>query len=680
MPGPMGGFGFGYDHKKIPPPKKLAEVPGYLKELLGGFFSRFGYLVQLVWKTGPWILFVLSFVALFKGVTPILGAMISRGILNELQTVIARGAAPLEEFWHSPVLYLLVFFFVHRILVDIINNLSTALNRIAGEKVVNQVRLQIMEKSKELDLASFDDPLFYEKMENANREAGNRPIMILSQTFGVVSTVIEFISYLVILLSAPGLGWATLVILLVSIPSAVINFIYRRKNFQYMRYHSKDRRQMSYFSGLLVDKDKIKEIRMYDLADTFIGRYLSVFKNYYKGLRNLILSESAWHVAIGVISGITNLIFYILIAQQVWTGQIMIGDYSLYTGAIASVATCVGTLIATSATIYEGTLFIDNLISFMEEKQTVVPQGGAGVPVERDTNHSIVFENVSFRYPGTERYVLKNVDLTIRPGQTMVLVGLNGAGKTTLIKLLTRLYDPTEGRILLDGRDIRDYEIKSLYKLFGIIFQDFGKYAVTVEENIRYGDIHKEGTRQMVEEAAAQSAAGEYIRALPDGYETPLMRIFEPNGIELSIGQWQKLAVARAFYADSDILILDEPTASLDPMAEQEIFSQFDRLRSDKTTIFVSHRLSSATVADLIIVLENGCVIESGNHRQLMERKGKYYTLFTTQAKRYMEEKRSPGEPGEDRPDGMPPRRRRPDGMPPHGPMHPRRPHGPEDF
>ena len=357
--------------------------------------------------------------------------------------------------------------------------------------------------------------------------------------------------------------------------------------------------------------------------------------------------------------------------------NIMIGDYSLYTGAIASVATCVGTLIATSATIYEGTLFIDNLISFMEEKQTVVPQGGAGVPVERDTNHSIVFENVSFRYPGTERYVLKNVDLTIRPGQTMVLVGLNGAGKTTLIKLLTRLYDPTEGRILLDGRDIPDYEIKSLYKLFGIIFQDFGKYAVTVEENIRYGDIHKEGTRQMVEEAAAQSAAGEYIRALPDGYDTPLMRIFEPNGIELSIGQWQKLAVARAFYADSDILILDEPTASLDPMAEQEIFSQFDRLRSDKTTIFVSHRLSSATVADLIIVLENGCVIESGNHRQLMERKGKYYTLFTTQAKRYMEEKKSPGE---DRPDGMPPRRRRPDGMPPHGPMHPRRPHGPEDF
>ena len=247
----------------------------------------------------------------------------------------------------------------------------------------------------------------------------------------------------------------------------------------------------------------------------------------------------------------------------------------------------------------------------------------------------IEFKNVKKVYQnGT--VALEDINLNIQDGEFVFIVGESGAGKTTLIKLLTRLYDPTEGVILFDGKDIRDYDIKALYQIFGIIFQDFGKYAVSVEENIRFGDIHKEAGIEAVEYAAEQSAAKAYIEAMPEGYSTPLMRIFEPNGTELSIGQWQKLAIARAFYADSDVLILDEPTASLDPMAEQEIFNQFDKLRSDKTTIFVSHRLSSATVADKIVVLEGGCVIECGSHLELMEQKGKYFELFSTQAKRYV--------------------------------------------
>ena len=632
------GFGSQYKYEKVPPPQNFGDVFRYLKQLLGGFFKRFGYIVGIVWKTGPWILFLLSFMALLKGVTPIIGSLISKSILNELQGVIAGGGQPVSEFWTSTVLYLLIFLFVYRVLVGIIQNVNRALNRIAGEKVVKQVKLQIMEKSKQLDLASFDDPFFYEKMENANREAGNRPLSILSETFGVVSTVIEFISYLIVLMAAPGLAWATAVIIAVSIPSAVITFVYRRKNFQYMRRRSKDRRQMNYYSDLLVDKDKIKEVRMYDLADTFIGRYLKVFAQYYKGLRRLILSENIWHILLGILAGVTNLIFYVLIAKQVWTGEILIGDYTLYAGAIASVATCVGTLITTSATIYEGTLFIDNLIAFMKEEQTVTPSVAEPVQVTRNTGHTIEFKNVSFRYPGGTRDVLKNINLTIAAGETVVLVGLNGAGKTTLIKLLTRLYDPSEGQILLDGRDVREYDVKSLYKMFGIIFQDFGKYAVSVEENIRFGDISKVAGMDAVEHAAAQSSVSGYIETLPNRYDTPLMRVFEPNGTELSIGQWQKLAIARAFYADSDVLILDEPTASLDPMAEQEIFNQFDRLRADKTTIFVSHRLSSATVADKIVVIEAGEVIECGSHRELMQAGGKYAELFTTLAKRYLAE------------------------------------------
>ena len=638
-------------------PKSIKDVPRYLSELLGGFFKRFFYILKLVWNTGHWIPILLTFVALFKGVTPVIGSLISQNILNGLQDVIAKGGLPEGAFWSSGILYLLIALFAYRLLVLVVNNINQALNRIAGEKVVMEVKRQIMEKSKEVDLASFDNPAFYEKMENANREAGHRPLHILTQTLGLISSVIELVSFLIVLLSVPGLSWITFVVLLVSVPSAVVNFVYRRKNFRYMRFSSKERRQMNYFSGILVDKDLIKEIRLYDLADNFISRFTAAFKTYYKGLRKLIVGESIWHVVFSVLTGVTNLVFYITIAKRVFTGEIQIGDYTLYTGAIASVATCISTLISSTGTIYEGTLFIDNLIAFMDEKQTVLPQAQPARIVTRGAAHTIEFVDVSFRYPGTKRDVLKHINLTVHPGETLALVGLNGAGKTTLIKLLTRLYDPTAGHILLDGKDLREYDVKSLYQTFGIIFQDFGKYALSIKENICLGDIHKEPVTETVEYASRQSTACQYIESLPRGYDTPLMRIFEQDGMELSIGQWQKLAIARAFYADSDILILDEPTASLDAIAEQEIFSQFDRLRENKTTIFVSHRLSSATVANQIIVLENGCLIEQGTHRELMDLQGKYFTLFSTQAKRYIEQEQDRELPP--RPP-RPPHRRRP--------------------
>ena len=627
-----------YQHKKTPPPVGLTDVPRYLRDILGGFFGRFGYIVTLVWRTGKWILFLLSFVALFRGVSPVIGALISKGVLNGLQRVVTDGAA--GDFFRSDVFYLLIWMFAYRIIVQVINEVTRALNRIAGELVVRQVKTQMMEKAKSLDLASFDDAAFYERMENATREASMRPMQILSETFGIVSTAIEFVSYLLILLAVPGLWWATLIIIAVSIPSAIINFIYRRKNWNYMRRRSKDRRQMDYYSGLLTNKDMVKEIRLFDLADVFIGRYMEVFRNYFRGLRKLILSESGWHVAIGMVSGVTNLIFYVLIARQVFTGDIMLGDYTLYTGAIASVANCVSMLISSSGTIYEGTLFIDNLITFMEEPVTIAPAAALTAPrkVQKGAGHTIVFDHVSFRYPKMDRDVISDVTFTINPGETLALVGLNGAGKTTLIKLLTRLYDPTAGRILLDGYDLREYDLSDLYGSFGIIFQDFGKYAVSVEENIRFGDINRRDGDPI--EAARQASASDYIERLPDGYDTHLMRIFEPTGAELSVGQWQKLAVARAFYADSEILVLDEPTASLDAIAEQEIFSQFDRLRGEgqaqKTTIFVSHRLSSATIASQVIVLENGMLIERGTHKELMALGGKYAELFNTQAQRYL--------------------------------------------
>ena len=626
------------------PPRGLRDLPRYLRELLGGFFSRLGYIVDMVWKTGHWILIAMVAVSLLTGILPVVGSIISKEILNELQSVISQNAVASVSgksldiaFIGSAAMFWLIFFFIHKILTNVVGRLNTAVTRIAGEKVVRYVRIQIMEKAKELDLASFDLPEFYEKLENANREAGIRPITVMSSTFDAISKFISLISYVIVIVTAPGMWWIAPIMIVISIPTAVVNFTFRRKTFDYMRRRSKDRRQMNYYSDIMVDKNLVKEIRMYDLADTFKDEFDSVFSRYYKGLRRLIVRENAWQIGLTVLGSAANCVFFAVIAMMVFDGRIQIGDYSLYTGALTSIASTVSALISVSAQVYEGTLFIDNLIAFMKEEPSVVPSVPTPVTVESGKPHTIEFRNVSFAYPGTDKKVIKNINLTIRPGETAVLVGLNGAGKTTFIKLLTRLYDPTEGQILLDGRDIKEYDTKTLYSIFGIIFQDFGKYAFSVEDNIRFGDIHRDADKETIRRAAADAGAEDFISRLPREFDTPLMRYFEPDGIELSIGQWQKLSIARAFYSRSDILILDEPTASLDPLAEQEIFNQFDTLRQDKTTIFVSHRLSSATVASKIIVLEYGELVEEGTHKELMAKRGKYYELFTTQASRYIE-------------------------------------------
>ncbi len=638
-PGGPGGQFMGRREKlmesmKEPKPESIKEVPDYLYRVITKFFHRLFYIFRLVWDTKPWILLYMVFMAIFNGVTPVIGAKIGADLLNALASafVAATSGTGADEF--DLVMKILIIRFAYNFVTGLINRISNILNNISSELVVNHINLKIMYKAREVDLASFDLPEFYEKFENAKREAGSRPIHILNANFTIISTVISMVSFVVALISVSP--WAPLIIVAMSVPTAIINFRYRKKNFWYMRWHSKERRQMNYYSNLMTNKDMVKEIRLFSLSDLFIGRYHDTFKVYFRGLKKLFVEEGLLHMGMTVVTTTINCLLFLYIAKGVCEGRYEVGDYSFYTGALTSIAGGIGTLINTTASIYEGTLFIDNLISFMNEKPTIVASLPEPRRVEHHTGHTIEFQHVSFVYPGTERKVINDVSFTLEPGDTCVLVGLNGAGKTTLIKLLTRLYDPTEGHILLDGHDIREYSVEDLYSMFGIIFQDFGKYAVNVRENIQFGQLERDATEEDVILAAEQSSADKFIGDLPDKYDTPLMRYFEENGIELSIGQWQKLSIARAFYSDSDVIILDEPTASLDAIAEQEIYNQFDRLRKDKTTIFVSHRLSSATVANKIIVLEQGAIVEIGNHSELMKKHGTYYELFSTQAKRYI--------------------------------------------
>ena len=619
-----------YDKIKPKKPKNLKDVPRYLRELLGGFFFRLFYIVKLVWDAKPWILFLMMGYALISGFLPVISALISKELINSLVAVVAHQTDSFNEIFKY-----LIFQFGFIFLSSLINSLYSMIIRLSGELVTNHIKLSILEKTKEIDMSSFDMPDFYEKLENASREAGTRPINILQSVFNIVSTAISLVSFMIILIAVSPIAPVAMIVF--SIPTAVISFIYRRKNFEYMRRRSKQRRQMQYYSDLLTDKDMAKEVRMFNLSDTFIDCYKASFEKYFSGIKRLIYSENAWSMGISLVGSVIKCGLFLYIAKMVWEGLLQVGDYTLYSGALSSISTSVSALISTFATVYEGTLFIDNMIAFMKEEQHIKPITDTPLHVDRSVAHRIEFKDVSFRYPGTDRDVIKHMNLVIEAGETAVLVGLNGAGKTTLIKLLTRLYDPTEGVVLLDGNDIRLYDTAELYDMFGIIFQDFGKYAFTAAENIMFGEVGKGLVKEDIKNAAVSADADTFINRLPEGYDTPLMRYFEEGGIELSIGQWQKLSIARAFYGESDFLILDEPTASLDAIAEQEIYTQFEQLRKGKTTIFVSHRLSSATTASKIFVIERGELVETGTHRELMELRGKYYELFSTQAKRYVD-------------------------------------------
>ena len=397
-------------------PRSLKECPAYIRKKIGGFFHRLTYIVSLVYKATPALLIVMCLLCLLDGVLPVLGAFVSAELLNEIQYLITEnsGGTLVEKSLEalSPLLFMLTLNLVYLFIRKVINRVSTAVTAIAGELVSNHIKMMIINKSRTVDMASFDNPEFYEKLENANREAGMRPLGIITSTFSVISSVISAVSFVVILSGVSP--YISLIMIVASVPTALVNFLYRNKNFRYIRWHSKERRQMNYYSSLMVNKDMAKEIKILGLSDTFINKYKTVFKKYFKGLKSLYIKEGVAHILVSLISTLVQCGIFLYIAYTVVFEGGMIGDYSLYSGALTSISTYVATVLTSTATIYEGTLFIDNMIAFNNEKVTVVPSISEPAIPNRHVPHKIEFRNVSFKYPGTNKFVLKNVNLTLQ--------------------------------------------------------------------------------------------------------------------------------------------------------------------------------------------------------------------------------------------------------------------------
>lgn len=618
--------------------KDLMNSPDRDNRIKRNFFQKAVYSVNkvfyvysLIWETNKWMMLVFGLIVIITGLQPIASVWLGKKVIGALADSIKTGFQ--EELARQLILFSCLSFGL-TLFMRLASTLNSALSRLMGDVLAKNIKIKIVKKANVIDMASFDDAEFYSKMENANNEAGSRPISIMNNSYQLISSFISIISFITVVAAYNRLF--AVLLLVSSIPVGYISMYIRGRNFRLHVRQSIDRRKMSYYSSLVTNRYTVTEVKLYDMSDLLIRKYNEAFDNAYRQTKALQKLTIRWTWFGGLCSLATLAWVYIDIGISTLKGIISLENFSFYTGAATSIERAVVNITSTVSRIYEGSLFIDNLKEYLEQEITIKASVEPPKKVQRNRKHRIEFQNVSFSYPGTGKKVLDDVSFVIEEGQTIALVGQNGAGKTTLLKLLLRLYDPIEGKILLDGNDIKEYDPFELYKLYSVVFQDFGKLALTVRENIALGNLESIDDLVGIKNAARSGSADLFIEKLVNGYDTELTRQFDRNGMELSVGQWQKIAVARAFFRNGEILIFDEPSASMDAEAEFLLFKQLEEMRGDKTAVFVSHRLSSATISQKILFLENGKLVESGTHAELMHENGSYSRLFNMQAERYV--------------------------------------------
>ena len=585
-----------------------------------------GRAIALVWTTNRALTIALIVLTLIAGLLPGAIAYVGKLIVDGVVQAARSGLA--SDRWHT-----LMFLGIEAGLIALqagckqgLALCQSLLRALLGHKV----NVLILEKALTLDISHFEDSEFYDKMARARREASSRPLSLVGRTFGLVQDTLSLLTYGGLLLHFSA--WAVLVLMVAAIPAFIAETRFAGEAFRLFRWRAPETRQQNYLEWLLSNDTAAMEVKLYQLGPMLLRRYRDIFRHLYGEDRDLTIRRGLWSYFLGLLSTLAFYAAYVWIVVEAIAGTISLGDLTMYLVVFRQGQATFASVLSAIGGMYEDSLYLSNLYEYLEQP---IPQAIGHATKGLLPGDGLRFEQVNFAYPGSTQPALQDISLHLKPGEKLAIVGENGSGKTTLIKLLTRLYTPDSGRILLDGLDLREWERDALQQRIGVIFQNFVRYQFTVGENIGAGDVAYMEDEARWHDAASKGTAQPFIETLPDSYHTQLGRWFK-SGRELSGGQWQKIALSRAFMrSQADVLVLDEPTSAMDAEAEVRIFDHFRAMTQTQMAILISHRFSTVRMADQIMVLQEGQIVEHGTHEALVRSGGRYAQLFSLQAAGY---------------------------------------------